>query len=258
MRFLLEALREASVRRWLPAALCLAVACQGRKVDIQVFIPGPDSVDAPVAHLRVVALPYDRDSVLAAMETKSPRPAHLTEALDSLFQRFRGPFIAYAGALYKLGKLQQTVGRLQSRRDSLAQTAPGYDELTRAIATRSDSIAAARQRRTDAQLAMARARAELAPPMDSLRRLMRQWEDSTYRGYDSITQRLGNVIGREAVGDSTGPTGEVTLRLGPGRWWLYARSWDAWDPNSEWYWNVPVTGDRIVLDRKSGRQRPRY
>jgi hypothetical protein len=235
------------------------MACDGRKVDIQVFIPGPDSVDAPVAHLGLVALPYDRDSLLATFEARSPRPVHLTSALDSLFQQFRGPFAAYARALYRLERLEQELARLRVQLDSLPRSEPAYAEGYRRFAALSDSLQAARSQRDRAQLELARARARLTPRMDSLRDLVRRWEDTTYRGYDTVTRRLSAVIGREPIADSTGPDGRVTLRLpSGGRWWIYARSWDAWDPNSEWYWNVPVTGSRMVLDRTNGRRRPRY
>jgi len=49
------------------------------------------------------------------------------------------------------------------------------------------------------------------------------------------------------------------LTLPPGRWWIYARSWDATDPNSEWYWNVPApAGDTLLLSSRSARRQARY
>jgi hypothetical protein len=30
------------------------------------------------------------------------------------------------------------------------------------------------------------------------------------------------------------------------------------DPNAEWYWNVPVQGDSLILSPENGRRRPRY
>ncbi len=212
-----------------------------------------------MARLGLVALPYDRDSLLATFEARYPRPVHLTSALDTLFQQFRGPFAAYAQALYRLERLEQELARLKEQLDSLPRNSPAYAELYRRFATLGDSLPRAREERDRAQLELARARARLTPRMDSLRALVSRWEDSAYRGYDTVTRRLSRVIGREPLADSTGFDGRVTLRLpGGGRWWIYARSWDAWDPNSEWYWNVPVTGRRLVLDRHNGRRRPRY
>jgi hypothetical protein len=85
---------------------------------------------------------------------------------------------------------------------------------------------------------------------------VRQWEDSTYRGYDSIVRGLSH--GHDAVTDTTGADGWAHLRLKPGRWWIYARSWDATDPNAEWYWNVPASGDTLLLSSRTGRRQPRY
>lgn len=247
------------VRRWfIPAVLALAACSSGREVQIEVTIPGPDSVDAPVAQLRLVALPYDRDSVLATFAQKSPRPERESRQLDSLFAAFRVPFTTYAGAAYRLQSLQRSLALLKARLDSMPRQGPAYDSLYRVFATGSDSIAGAQKRRDDAQRELSLARAKLAPRIDSLRALMSRWEDSTYRGYDSITKVLGSGIGREPMADSTGPDGKVTLRLPRGTWWIYARSWDAWDPYSEWYWNVPVTGERLVLDKNNGKRQPRY
>jgi len=238
--------------------LLVLAACGGGEVRIEAAIPGPDSVDAPLAHLGFVALPYDRDSVIAALEAGSPRPAALTQQLDSLFQRFRGPFTNYAREAYRVQSLEASLGRLKLRMDSLPRSSPVYDSLYRAFAFGSDSLSLARRRRDETQRALGVTRNQLSARIDSLRQQMARWKDTTYRGYDSITKVLGSVFGREPRSDSTGAEGRATIRLPRGDWWIYARSWDAWDPNSEWYWNVRVTGDRVVLDRASGRRLPRY
>ena len=84
--------------------LVALVACKPRDVVIQVAIPGPDSVDAPVAKLGLVALPYDRDSLLATFEAKNPRPAALTQQLDSLFQAYRAPFTTISTTFQSCGR----------------------------------------------------------------------------------------------------------------------------------------------------------
>jgi hypothetical protein len=233
-------------------------ACRGREVQIEVAIPGPDSVDAPVAHLGLVALPYNRDSLLQALEARSPRPVALTRPMDSLFQIFRGPFAAYAAAAYRLGALERSLQIRKLQIDSLPRSSPAYDSLYRAFAAGSDSFVLLRRHRDETQHTLAEYRNRVSATLDSLRQLMSRWEDSTYRSYDSLTKVLGTGIGREPIGDSTDATGRLTLRLPPGDWWIYARSWDTWDPNSEWYWNLPVKGNRLTLDRATGRRLPRY
>lgn len=205
-----------------------------------------------------VALPYDRDSLIATFEVGNPPPAEITHRLDSLFQVFRGPFVAYAKEAYRVQSLEANLARMRLRMDSVPRSSPTYDSLYRAYAARSDSVTPAKRRRDDTQRRLGEVRNSIGPTVDTLRQAMARWKDTTYRGYDSITKALGSGIGREPISDSTGRDGKVTLRLPRGDWWIYARSWDAWDPNSEWYWNVRVTGHLLVLDRASGKRLPRY
>ena len=95
---------------------------------------------------------------------------------------------------------------------------------------------------------------------ETLRAAIRHWEDSTYQGYDSVVQALARESGRTPVTDTTGADGWASLTVSPGRWWVYARSWDAGDPNAEWYWNVPVpaAGDTLLLSSRTARRQPRY
>lgn len=246
--------------RWLIVVALTLAACSnsGREVQVEVNIPGPDSVDAPLAHLQLRALPYDRDSLLKAIQGDRQRPAQVVAQLDSLYTRFRKPFGAYAREAYKVQTLERSNAYVRQRLDSLSRNTPAYDSLYRVFGSYADSIKTAKALRDRAQEELALARIDLGPRIDSLRQVMIRWEDSTYRGYDSLTKRLGSTVGREPFVDSTGADGTVKLRLPPGQWWIYARSWDAWDPHSEWYWNVPVSGERIVLDKTTGKRQPRY
>jgi hypothetical protein len=63
---------------------------------------------------------------------------------------------------------------------------------------------------------------------------------------------------QEPSTDTTDASGWAHFTLAPGEWWLYARAWDTSDPNSEWYWNVPLQGDTLRLSSRSGRRQPRY
>jgi hypothetical protein len=244
-------------RRLAPVLMALA-ACTGRDVTIEIAIPGPDSVEAPAANIGFVALPYDRDSVIRELERATPRPVALTGELDSLFQVFSGPFAAYADAAFRTHTIERTLAAIRTRLDSMPRSSTSYDSLYRTFAARSDSLKALQRERDDAQAALRRARAAVGNRIDSLRVRMSRWEDSAYRDYESITRNLTSGLGREPIADSTGPDGTAKLHLPVGDWWIYARSWDPWDPNSEWYWNVPARGARIVLDRTTGRRAPRY
>jgi hypothetical protein len=227
-------------------------------VAVRVSIPGPDAVETPASGVGVVALPYDRDSVLASLEGRASSPRPHTAEMDTLFARFRGPFIAYTTTSYAASKLRDSLAEVQGRLDSLARGAPQYQSLRARLSRLSDSLASIEIRGERARGVLSRARADFVSRSESLRTAIRQWEDSTYRGWDSIVERLAKTRGLEPATDTTDATGWARFTLAPGKWWIYARAWDTSDPNSEWYWNVPVGGDTVLLSSRTGRQRPRY
>ena len=101
-------------------ALAGLVACERpRDVAVRVSIPGPDSVETPVTGVGLIALPYDRDSVLAALEASATSPRPDTAALDSLFRAFRVPFVSYTGTIQRTERLRDSLDLLRTRLDSL-------------------------------------------------------------------------------------------------------------------------------------------
>ena len=245
----------------LAAALTAAavVACEGsREVAVRVSIPGPDSTETPVSAIGLVALPYDRDSVLAALEAASSSARPATAPLDSLFGAFRGPFTAYSSASLRVTAVSDSIAALKSRLDSLPRSAPEYGRLYATLERLSETLPAARREAETARVALDRARADFVPRSESLRAVIRHWEDSTYRGYDSIVRNLALRRRQEPLTDTTSAEGWARFELGPGRWWIYGQSWDATDPNARWYWNVPVEGDTVLLSSRTGERRARY
>lgn len=245
----------------LAALLAGAVlgACEGgRDVAVRASIPGLDSSDTPVSGVGLVALPYDRDSVLRSLEQAATTPRPATARLDSLFAAFRGPFNRYASVSLRLNRLADSAERLKARLDSLPRSAPEYGRLYAALEGLADTLASARRERGTAGAELDSARAAFVSESESLRTAVRHWEDSTYQGYDSIVRNLASRRRQEPLTDTTDARGWASLHLGPGRWWIYARSWDAGDPNAEWYWNVPVEADTVLLSAETGRRRPRY
>jgi len=244
----------------LAAACTVAVlACERpRTVAVRVSIPGPDSVETPVTGIGLVALPYDRDSVLAALEQAARTPRPDTAELQRLFREFRGPFTAYTGAAFAAGQLRDSLERLKTRLDSMPRGSAAYRERYAEFGRLGDSLTALQRRTEERRSELDRARAAFVERSESLRAAIRHWEDSTYLGYDSITDALAARRHREPVTDTTGADGWAHFSLSGGPWWIYGRSWDATDPNAEWYWNVPVEHDTILLSSRTGRQRPRY
>jgi hypothetical protein len=239
-------------------ALSLSSACRSeRSIAVRVSIPNIDSRETPAAGVGIIALPYDRDSVLASLETRARTPRPDTAALDSLFARFRGPFTAYTRLSYTAASLRDSLATLQ-RALPAASRSESDTLLSARIRQLSDSLTAIARRTDRASRELDRARAQFVSRSESLRAAVRHWEDSTYRGYDSIVEQLTRSRLREAATDTTGETGWAHFRLAPGSWWLYARAWDTSDPNAEWYWNVPVDDDTVLLSSRTGQRRPRY
>ncbi len=236
-----------------------SVACEGsRDLAVRVSIPGPDSAETPVSGIGLVALPYDRDSVLAALEAGAGTPRPPTATLDSLFAAFRGPFGRYASTTLRLGRLRDSADALKALLDTLPRNSPEYGRGYAVLERLSDSVTAVRRETDAARAALDRARGGFVEESESLRAAIRHWEDSTYRGYDSIVRKLAAKRRQDPLTDTSGADGWAQFRVGPGRWWIYGRSWDATDPNAEWYWNVPAESDTVLLSERTGARRPRY
>ena len=170
----------------------------------------------------------------------------------------RVPFVRYTGTLQRTERLRDSLDALRARLDSLPRNTPEYRDLYAAFSRLGDSLAAAQKRTEQARQALDRARGDFLDRSESLRAAIRNWEDSTYRGYDRITRGLATRRRQDPRTDTTGGDGWARFELPPGAWWIYGRSWDATDPNAEWYWNVPVTGDTLLLSSRTGKQRRRY
>ena len=216
------------------ALLLLITACNKPPVAVRVTIPNLDGVETPVPDVVLTFLPYDRDSVVRALVAKA-RPRPHTQELDSLFRAFREPFGAYL-------RVAASMDRLKAARDSAS----------------SDSIAALEPELARLRAGLDRARDTLGPRIDSLRAIGKQWESETYKGYAGMGRALRARAYVNPVADTTDFGGWATIPLPKGDWWITARTIDPRDPNGEWYWNVPIRGDTVRLDPRTGHNRPRY
>jgi hypothetical protein len=225
-----------------PTILLLALALAGcesaQMVTVRVMIPDLDGRPTPASGVTVTALPFDRDSLASAIERArhAVRP-HVAE-LDSIYDRYRGPFLDYFRA---------------SRRQAAVKDSAAKGLLPPAAVEVIDRQVAATRETLD------RIRARYDGHLDTLKADVARWEDSTYSDYDSLGRALLQRAGRKVVTDTTDLSGTATLRLvkTPAGWWISASSWDPLDPNRVWYWNVPVRGDTVVLGPETGMRRPR-
>jgi len=147
---------------------------------------------------------------------------------------------------------------LKSALDTLDRAESAYHVRFQIFAQLRDSLTRSESRREAAAADLRRARESFVPLSDSLRREVRLWEDSTFRAYDAMVTAFVDETGRAGLTDTTSADGRTTMTVGRGAWWVYARAWDVEDPNSEWYWNVRITRDTIVLDSRNGTRLPTY
>jgi hypothetical protein len=235
------------VKRLLAALVLLGTGCNARVATVRVSIPDLDGVETPVPGPMVTYLPYDRDSILDAIEARAapPRP-HVAE-LDSLRALFRAPFTTVL-------RLTAAKTRLEAEREALTSQGTSGGRLS----TVRDSLAALEPALVRARAALDTARIRYWPAMDSLGAIIRTWSDRTFASYDSSARTLPGRRVANPVADTTDALGWATTRLTDGRWWVTARAIDPTDPNADWYWNAPIVGDTVLLDSRSGRRRPRY
>lgn len=225
---------------------------------MQVKVPDLQGVPTPLPGLVVTALPYDRDSVIAALEQRASAGRPHTRALDSLFQAFRAPFVAFTRAAWQAEQARRRRDSLTALRGAAAAGSAGARELDRRIAALEDSLQLFGPELSRTRQALSAARDTLWPRIRQLQEDVRRWELSTYAGYDSIVRGLVQERLRIGFADTTDATGWVELRLDSRSWWVYARSPDPLDPNAEWYWNLPAAADTLRFDPTTGRHLPRY
>lgn len=208
---------------------------------MRVSVSGPDSAESPVPGVVLTAVPFDRDSVLGALEHAAPTPRPGAAELDSLLGLYRAPFAELSAASQQATALHDSI------------SAPGADSARfRPALKSSDARVAAARKAVDAVRGTADAR------VDSLRRGIATWENSTYVRFESIVTARLRPVGGAAINDTTGADGWTRMHIPAGNWWIYATSWDVSDPNRYWYWNARVTRDTVRFDSKTGIRRTRY
>jgi hypothetical protein len=229
--------------------LILLGGCRQRQVAIEVYLPDATGQVGPARGVVVMALPYDRDSILTSLENEAPTPRPPTAELDSLFQLYRGPF-------EESTRLAARAGRL---RDSLRLLEADPAQAPTAAALR-DSLAVVEAAATASAARLTALRADVTSRIDSLRLDMRRWEEEAFRNYAEITRSLTSNRLALGIADTTSFEGTAGLWLPPGSraWWIHARSFNSGDPNTEWYWNLPMDREVIVLDTTNAQLRRRY
>ena len=235
----------------------LLLACSDELVmTIRVMVPDDQGRETPLAGTRLFFLPYDRDSVLRDLERQAPTPRPDTGRLDSLLGLFREPFVRYVGLTASRERVARAMDSVEARLTDLSSDVPERARLLEVSRKLQDSLTG-----LEAPLERARRRLDgvrgVLPEAESLRRRVAAWQDTAYRGLDSVTRLLLRSTRRDQVIDSTDAAGWATLSLEPGAWWVFARAVNVLDPNAQWSWNVRITSDTLILNSANGHSRPR-
>lgn len=219
----------------------------------------PDLAGAatPIAGVVVAAIPYDRDSLIAAMEGRVSAGRPHTQTLDSLFQAFHVPFLAFSRTAWNVEQVSRARDSVAAARRAAA-SGPALAELDARFARLEDSLRRLTPALERARAELGAARDTLWPRIQRLRAEARQWQLSTFEGYDTAARSLARSRMRTLSADTTDATGWATMIVAPGPWWITARSPDPQDPNYEWYWNVRADTDTVRLSPATGRHLPRY
>lgn len=235
------------------------MACDSRRpIAVQIQVPDLAGMDTPVPGVLLAALPYDRDSILAAMTQRAATPRPNTQLLDSLFQAFHQPFLAFSRAAWEVERATRRRDSLVSARAGAAPGSPAAGELGARLSALDDTLARMTPELERTRRLLAAARDTLWPRMEQLRAEVRAWENSTFAGYDTVVRTQSVDKMRPLIADTSDAGGWGLLRITTGSWWIYARSPDPQDPNFQWYWSIPVTTDTIRLNSATGRRLPRY
>lgn len=237
-------------------ALLLTLACRPYETRISVWAPGLDSLPSPMAHLPVVVLPYDRDSILGAFEARAtPRPYQ--RELDSLVDLERAPLLAYLRASWRADSAHRILAATRSVMDSTPRNSAAYEAAYARFSTLADSLPRIDQALADAGRRLGRSDPRVTTRLVEVRAAIHRWEDSTYRNYGPATGAITRTLGLAPVQATTDDVGRATVALRSGRWWVYARAPDVNDPEREWYWNIPIRGTLVRLDRTNATHRIR-
>jgi hypothetical protein len=240
------------------ALLCIIGCGSPRPIAVQVLVPDLNGAETPLPGIEVAALPYDRDSVLTALESRAAGGRPHTRELDSLFQAFRQPFLAFARTAWQLEQTTRLRDSLLRRHTSSTPGTPGARELAQRLQRVADSLRRLAPVLESRRAALGAARDTLWPRIERLQAEVRRWELSAYAGYDTIVRGFARDHLKLGIADTTDSNGWASLKLSPGRWWIYARSPDPQNPNAQWYWNVPASADTLRLNPATGRNLPRY
>ncbi len=225
----------------LPVLSVLSLSCSS---PTPVHVRTQLTADLPLAELDVVAVPFSPEEVLDSLASAASRPRPTFPALEDRLRRFRpgapGEEQPDSSVIIAWMVTRDSVARLSARLSRMDRSSPAYkdeyrrfrDLYSRYTAREAAREAAVRRLLSDDRVLAA----EAARAADSLR----AWERQAYRDFPRVAEQRVRETGRAAVRGTTDSSGQLTLSLPSGDWWLNARFNDPENPFIEYRWNVPM------------------
>ncbi len=214
--------------------LVLLTACARGQISV-VYTEHSGTADPS---LPIAILPYDRDAALAHAAAVVRPPTVSAQAqglLDSIPARFAS-LLARDGAWTVLRDSTELLAR---QLESLARSSEPYRRLYARFSDVSRRAQRAGRNLEADRQAVDGARETLDPALERYRAAVRTWGSRVAKVYEDAIVAAMLAARRDAVIDTL-TSGELTTRLRPGRWWLYARAPDSRNPYGELYWNVRI------------------
>ena len=219
----------------LAAASLLFAACGGGDVTLQVLTEGADEF-RPVGDLPVEFLPFDRDSLFAALAAAAGQPepqvpAQLRQEFDSVLVLQQ----AWTVAEGSWNEVRDSLRQLSERMRRMDQRAREYRPLFERFNAMEGREGRLNRQRANAFEAFTNLQETNQRRLDSVRAVLEAWEDIAFQDYADVEAELLADLGTEIAYDTTDATGSLTRRLPGGAWWVHAR---VAIPAGELYWNV--------------------
>ena len=217
------------------AILPLLTAC-GSRVTVQVAVD--EAAAEPADDLEVQFLPFDRDSLFAAImadaSTPEPEiPADLEQA-SVTEQELREEWSA---AESEWNNVRDEMRTINTRLEDLDQRSREYLELFEQfddLEGRERTLDRRRQAAFDAFSDMQQATQQR---VDSICIVIDSWEEMAFADYMALEADLLVALGRQMLADTTDADGFASAPISGGPWWIHSRVNTA---AGELYWNVVV------------------
>ncbi len=219
----------------LLAILPLLTAC-GSRITVQVT--ADEAAAEPVNDLEVQFIPFDRDSLFAAIigQAATPEPtipADLEEA-SLTEQELRD---SWSTAESSWNNVRDSMRSITTRLESLDDRSREYRELFDQFGDLEDRERALNRQRQAAFDEFSEMQQATQQRVDSICIVIDSWEEAAFAGYGDIEGDLLMSLGREVMADTTDADGVAWAAASGGPWWVHARVNTA---AGELYWNVMV------------------